>query len=117
MLLYPLLLPRCCWLLYSAAMNRADVIERLKQAEPAIRSLGASALYLFGSYARDEARPDSDVDVFIDKDPACDFGLREFMGIYFKLQEALGTEVGYTTREGLAKAYRPNIEQEAIRIF
>lgn len=98
-------------------MRRAEVIERLKQAEPAIRSLGASALYLFGSYARDEAGPDSDVDVFIDKDPLHDFGLSEFMGIYFKLQEALGVEVGYTTREGLVDFYRPDIEREAIRVF
>jgi predicted nucleotidyltransferase len=62
-------------------MRRSEVIERLKQAEPSIRALGASALYLFGSHARDEARPDSDIDIFIDKDAARDFGLREFMGI------------------------------------
>jgi predicted nucleotidyltransferase len=99
------------------AMRRAEVIMRLKQAEPAIRSLGASALYLFGSHARDEAGPDSDVDIFIDKDPSCDFGLREFMGIYFKLQEALGKEVDYTTREGIVEFYRPSIEREAIRVF
>ena len=98
-------------------MRRAEVIDRLKQAEPAIRSLGASALYLFGSHARDEARPDSDVDVFIDKDPLRNFGLSEFMDIYFKLQEVLGVEVGYTTREGLVEFYRPDIEREAIQVF
>jgi predicted nucleotidyltransferase len=98
-------------------MRRAEVIDRLKQAEPAIRALGASALYLFGSHARDEARPDSDVDVFIDKNPAQDFGLSEFMGIYFKLREALGREVDYTTREGIVEFYRPDIEREAIRVF
>jgi hypothetical protein len=98
-------------------MRRADVIARLKAAEPAIRSLGASALYLYGSHARDEARPDSDVDVFIDKDPARQFGFDAFMDIYFKLQETLGTEVGYTTRDGLVPFYRPDIEREAIRVF
>src|SRR5438128_1808724 len=98
-------------------MRRSEVIDRLKQAEPAIRELGASALYLFGSHARDEATPDSDIDVFIDKDPARDFGLHEFMGIYFKLQEALGRDVDYTTREGIVKFYLPDIEREAIRVF
>jgi predicted nucleotidyltransferase len=98
-------------------MRRAEVIDRLKEAEPAIRALGVSALYLFGSHARDEAGPDSDVDVFIDKDPAHDFGLHEFMGIYFKLQEVLGTDVDYTTREGLVEFYRPDIEREAVRVF
>ena len=98
-------------------MRRDDVIARLKQTEPAIRALGAAALYLFGSYARDEARPDSDVDVFIDKAQGRDFGFDEFMGIYLKLREALGVEVGYTTRQGLVDFYRPDIEREAIRIF
>ena len=98
-------------------MRRDDVIARLKQTEPAIRALGAEALFLFGSYARDEATPDSDVDVFIDKTPGRDFGFDEFMGIYLKLREALGVEVGYTTREGLVDFYRPDIEHEAIRIF
>jgi predicted nucleotidyltransferase len=98
-------------------MRRDEALARLKAAAPAIRSLGASALYLYGSHARDEARPDSDVDVFIDKDPRRPFGFDAFMDIYFKLQEALGTEVGYTTRDGLVGFYRPDIEREAIRVF
>ena len=98
-------------------MRRDQVIFKLKTIEPAIRSLGARALYLYGSHARDEARPNSDVDIFIDKDPTRDFGFDEFMEIYFKLREALGTEVGYTTREGLVDFYRPGIEREAIQVF
>lgn len=98
-------------------MRRDEVISRLKQAEPEIRALGASALYLFGSHARDEAGPDSDVDVFIDKAPDADFGFSEFMGIYLRLQEALGAEVGYSTREGLVAPYRREIERTAIRVF
>ena len=98
-------------------MRRDEVVARLKSAEHDIRSLGANALYLYGSHARDEARPDSDVDVFIDKDPSRPFGFDEFMDIYFKLQSILGTEVGYTTREGLVDFYRPDIEREAIQVF
>ena len=98
-------------------MRRDQVIGKLKAIEPAIRALGANALYLYGSHARDEARPDSDVDVFIDKDPTRQFGFDEFMTIYFKLKEALGADVGYTTREGLVEFYRPDIEREAIRVF
>ncbi len=98
-------------------MNRDQVIAILKAAEPAIRALGANALYLYGSYARDEAHPDSDIDIFIDKDPTRHFGFDEFMTIYFKLQEALGTGIGYTTREGLVEFYRPDIERAAIRVF
>jgi predicted nucleotidyltransferase len=98
-------------------MRREQVITTLKAIEPAIRALGASALYLYGSHARDEARTDSDVDIFIDKDPTRPFGFDEFMGIYLKLRDALGTDIGYTTREGLVEFYRPDIERAAIRVF
>jgi uncharacterized protein len=98
-------------------MRRDEVIAKLKAAEPAIRARGAAALYLFGSHARDEARVDSDVDVFIDKDASRKFGFDEFMDIYFLLQERLGTNVDYGTREGLHPVLPPEIEREAVRVF
>jgi predicted nucleotidyltransferase len=98
-------------------MRRDDVMAKLKEAEPALRARGASALYLFGSHARDEARPDSDVDIFIDKDPSRKFGFDEFMDIYLLLQERLGGGVDYGTREGLHPVLRPDIEREAVRVF
>jgi predicted nucleotidyltransferase len=98
-------------------MRRSDVLTALKQSEPALRARGVVALYVFGSHARDEARPDSDVDVFIDKDKARKFGFDEFMDVYFLLQERLGAGVDYGTREGLHPVLRPEIEREAIRVF
>jgi predicted nucleotidyltransferase len=98
-------------------MRRDEIIAKLKEAEPALRAHGAAALYLFGSYARDEARPDSDVDVFIDKDASRRFGFDEFMDIFLLLQERLGENVDYGTREGLHPILRAQIEQEAIRVF
>ena len=98
-------------------MRRAEVIAKLKAAEPSIRARGETALYLFGSHARDQARPDSDIDVFIDKDRSRKFGFDEFMDIYFLLRDQLGANVDYGTREGLHPALRPDIEQEAIRVF
>jgi predicted nucleotidyltransferase len=98
-------------------MRRNDVLATLKQAEPALRARGVAALYIFGSHARDEARADSDVDVFIDKDASCKFGFDEFMEVYFLLQERLDAGVDYGTREGLHPVLRPAIEREAIRVF
>jgi uncharacterized protein len=98
-------------------MRRNDVVAALRQAEPALRERGVAALYIFGSYARDQARPDSDVDVFIDKDKSRKFGFDEFMDVYFLLQERLGAGVDYGTREGLHPVLRTEIEREAIRVF
>jgi predicted nucleotidyltransferase len=99
-------------------MNRADVIARLKARERDLRSNGVAGLFLFGSYARDEARPDSDVDVFIDKAPGRRFGFEELIGSYRILEEALpGIEIGFGTRQGLLKYIREDVEREAIRVF
>lgn len=99
-------------------MQSAEVIAVLRTVEPALRAHGVAGLYLFGSHARGEARPDSDVDVFVDKAPGRRFGLHELMGTYRILQEALpGMELGFGTRQGLSKYIADEVQQEAIRIF
>jgi hypothetical protein len=47
-------------------MRREETISLLRQHRAEIAAHGVRALYLFGSTRRDEARPDSDVDLFID---------------------------------------------------
>ena len=100
-------------------MGRDDIITRLKATEPVLRGQGVGALYLFGSHARGEARPDSDVDVFVD--PVVDerFGFLEFMAAYQAIQKALGEgiDIGYSTRDGLSRYVRTDVEREAVRIF
>ena len=100
-------------------MRKDDVIARLKATESALRDQGVGALYLFGSHARGDGEPDSDVDVFID--PATDdkFGFLEFMGAYQAIQKAVGEgiEIGYSTRDGLSRYVRADVEREAVRIF
>jgi uncharacterized protein len=99
-------------------MNRAQIIAKLKSVEPALRAHGVAALYLFGSYARDQAGPDSDLDVFVDKTPGRKFGFDELMGSYHALRDAIpGIEISYGTRAGLSKYVKNEVEQQAVRIF
>jgi predicted nucleotidyltransferase len=100
-------------------MRRHEVIAKLKEAEPALRGFGVEALYLFGSHARDEAKSDSDVDVFVDPAPHRDFGFLPFMDAYETLQKAFGdaVEIGYSTRTGLSPYILGDVEREAVRIF
>jgi hypothetical protein len=108
-----------CSLAYIHNMRRDEVIAKLKEAEPALRGFGVGALYLFGSHARDEADPDSDVDVFIDPAPDRDFGFLSFMDAYQTIQKTFGEgiEVGYSTRTGLSPHIQGDVEREAVRIF
>ncbi len=98
-------------------MHRDEAIARLRAVEPEIRAHGVGGLFLFGSVARDAAEAKSDIDVFVDPDPARRFGFNEFMAVYELLQERLGAEVDYTTRDGLHRRLRPEIEKTAIRVF
>jgi uncharacterized protein len=100
-------------------MRRDEVIAKLKQTEPDLKKFGVAALYLFGSYARDEAQPDSDVDVFVDAAADKEFGFLPFMNAYEVLQKTFGDriEIGYSTRDGLSPYIRTDVEQEAVRIF
>lgn len=99
-------------------MRRDDAIARLKAVEPDIRAFGVGTLYLFGSVARDEAREDSDIDVFVEPAAEQFYNLGNYMGAYLRLVETFpGVEVGYSTREGLSRHILPEVEREAIRIF
>lgn len=99
-------------------MNRDFVIARLKSLEPALRGSGIVALYLYGSYARDEARPDSDVDVIVEFAPGRQRDLSSYMNPLRILERQLPDMViGYGTHDNIVPAYRTSIESEAIRVF
>ncbi len=100
------------------AMNRAEVMARLKAAEPALRARGVASLYLCGSYARDEARPDSDIDIMVDLQSWKGMDLSSYLAPYRVLEAQFpNVEIGYGTRDELVSHYHPYIEQSAIRVF
>lgn len=98
-------------------MDRKQIIDRLRQNTDAIRGMGAVSLYLFGSVASDQARPDSDVDLFIDYDPARRFSLVDLVGIKQFLEEQMATEIDITTRDSLHPLLKDDIERSATRVF
>jgi predicted nucleotidyltransferase len=62
-------------------MTRVEAVTRLRSCADAIKAMGAISLYVFGSVVRDEARPASDLDLFIDYDPATRFNALDLVGI------------------------------------
>ena len=99
------------------AMNRADAIARLNAHADRLRAMGATALYLFGSTARDEAGHESDIDIFVEHERAPAFSLLDLVGIKLYLDDALAMRVDVTTRAGLHPLLKDDIERSAIRVF
>jgi predicted nucleotidyltransferase len=98
-------------------MTRQDAIDSLKHEASALKALGATELYLFGSPARDDAGLESDLDLFIDYDRASRFSLVELVGIKQLLERRLGVPVDVTTRDSLDPLLKDRIEASAERVF
>jgi predicted nucleotidyltransferase len=76
---------------------------------------GVERIFLFGSYARGNAKPDSDLDFRVDKGRIR--GLFALGGLYADLQEAFGIPVDLLTSESLDEAFRKEIASEEVQIY
>jgi predicted nucleotidyltransferase len=96
-------------------MKRDEVLMRLRAHEADFRRLGVEGLYLFGSTAREEARENSDVDLFFDHERGA-IGL-ELMDIKERAAELLGVKADVVTRRSLHPRLKKRIESSATRVF
>ena len=100
-----------------AQLSRDEIVTRIRKHSKALRAEGATALYLFGSAARDQARPTSDIDVFVDYEPNGTFSLLNLSGIRLIIMDEIGRAVDITTRNSLHPRLRDRILAEAVRIL
>jgi uncharacterized protein len=96
--------------------SRVETIQRLRAHEGDIRRHFVTALYLFGSAARDELYLDSDIDVFVDYD-ADAFTFVQLLRLPQVLEAALGRRVDFMTRDGIHPRLRSDIERSSVRVF
>ena len=97
-------------------MNRAEIIQVLKRHEAELKKLGVEHLFLFGSVARDDAKDDSDIDLFFDHQKGR-LGLYELMDVKERAHAILGRSIDIMTRASLHPMLRERIEETALRVF
>lgn len=73
---------------------------------------GAENLRIFGSAARGEVGPDSDIDVLLDLEPGR--SLLDLSGLLLELQDLLGCKVDVVTEKGLRPRIRDRVLREAV---
>lgn len=100
-------------------MTRADALQRLRAREQDLRALGIVRLSLFGSTARDEARPGSDVDLVaaIDYEAVRRLGPFGFFGIERRIGEMIGAKVDFLTEETDEPILQAAIERDRVHVF
>lgn len=76
------------------------------------RQYGADNVRVFGSVARGEARPDSDLDLLADfREGATIF---DMVGLWLDLKDLLGREVDISTEKSLKRWIKPNALKDAV---
>jgi predicted nucleotidyltransferase len=96
-------------------MDSKQVLQKLAEAKPFLAErFGVTRLALFGSTVRDEARPDSDIDIVVGFDgPATS---ERFFGVQFFLEDELRRRVDLVTEKSVRPELRPHIEREAVNV-
>ena len=96
-------------------MNRDELLTILRTHKPTLAErFGVTSLSLFGSFARDQATDESDVDILVGYDaPATS---RSFFGVQFYIEDLLGRRVDLVTNNALRKEIRPYVERDLINV-
>jgi len=96
-------------------MKREQVLHILHEHRDELtKRYHVASLSLFGSVARDEARPDSDVDLLVEFSQP--IGLFQFIELQQHLEALLGCKVDLGTSRSLKPRIKDHVLQEAIRV-
>jgi uncharacterized protein len=98
-------------------VDREQVIAALRGHELELRAVGVIRLSLFGSTARGDHRPDSDIDLLAAFDDARRISLLDIAGIERQISQMLGRPVELVEEGTLKPRVRKNVEAEAVRAF
>ena len=92
-------------------MNREYLINFLKKNLTTIKSYGVTSLALFGSYARDEAKTNSDIDLLVEFQGKVTFD--KYMDLKFFLEDNLSLSVDLVTKKMLKPQIIDTVEKDA----
>jgi len=98
-------------------MTRDEIIKKLKEREADLRAQGVAHAALFGSAARGDERPDSDIDILVDLDPAIVVTIFDYAGVKDFIAEMFDQPVDVVSRESLKPRLRPKAAADAIYAF
>lgn len=100
-----------------AAPALGEVITRLRQHAETLSRRGIAALWVFGSVARGDARPDSDVDLLAEFGPGASKTLIGLASLRAEITEMLGVHADLVDRAAMHGAVRSAAERDAVRVI
>lgn len=98
-------------------MSRDMLLQSLLELEPKLRTMGVTHMALFGSRARQDNRPDSDVDVAIEVDPTAKFSLLDLIGVEHEIQDKTSLPGNAFMRRSFDDSFKRTFSRDSIEIF
>ncbi len=98
-------------------MTREEILATLQSVAPELRARGVNRAALFGSVARGEAHPDSDIDIMVEIDPDKHIGVFGFLEVVKLIEDLFQSKVDVSERQSLRPFVRPSAERDAIYAF
>jgi predicted nucleotidyltransferase len=101
----------------SGSVVLEQVLKHLRRGRPALERAGIRHVAIFGSVARGDDRPDSDVDLLVTIAPEAPVGLLELVRLSRHLETLLGRKVDLAEPEGLKPDFRAVALREQVVAF
>lgn len=98
-------------------MSKESIIATLKRNEAALRARGVAHAALFGSRARGDDRPGSDIDIMVDVDTDAVRDVYAYVGLKSFIAGLFDEPVDVVGREFLKPLVRPPAESDAVYAF
>jgi predicted nucleotidyltransferase len=98
-------------------MKSSEAIETLRRSEQALRQRGVRHAALFGSVARGDNSPDSDIDIMIEVDPDACITIFDYVDLKEYIAGLFEESVDVVNREALKPHVRPAASADAIYAF
>ncbi len=99
-------------------LSREQLLAELRALKPEFERKGVVHLSLFGSRARGDNRPDSDVDLIVGVQPGRTFSALNLAGVYGTIEDSVGLESSLVILDQYTpERFVSNIRDDLVEVF